>query len=62
MSHICDTDCGENVYRRLGYAFVNSQGKICKVYSPGKALWEGTIFPELNITISEYERGLYDGK
>ncbi|MGN0589738.1 MAG: spore coat associated protein CotJA, partial [Ruminiclostridium sp.] len=33
-----------------------------KVYPPDKALWRGTIFPELDISINEYERGLYDGK
>lgn len=46
----------------LGYGFVAMQGCISKVYSPQKALMVGTIFPELNITINEYERGLYDGK
>ena len=30
--------------------------------TPEKALERGTVFPELDISISEYERGLYDGK
>ncbi|HBH94330.1 MAG TPA: spore coat associated protein CotJA [Ruminococcaceae bacterium] len=47
---------------RLGYAYVPCQKCVGKVYSPERALKEGTIFPELNITIGEYERGLYDGK
>ena len=47
--------------KRPGYAFVPNQ-RMEKVYSPNKALKAGTIFPELNITIDEYERGLYNGK
>lgn len=46
---------------RLGYAYVPVQ-KLDKVYSPNNALKCGTIFPELNLTIDEYERGLYNGK
>lgn len=53
---------GENIKHRLGYGYVPFQRDIGKVYSPQKALTVGTIFPELNITIGEYERGLYDGK
>ncbi len=44
-----------------GYAWVTVQ-YLDKVYSPNKALKAGTIFPELNITIEEYERGLFNGK
>ena len=47
--------------RRVGYTFVPMQ-RMEKVYSPNKAMRAGTIFPELNITIDEYERGLYNGK
>ncbi|MGN1422781.1 MAG: spore coat associated protein CotJA [Oscillospiraceae bacterium] len=47
--------------RQPGYSYVPVQ-RMEKVYSPGKALKAGTIFPELNITIDEYERGLYNGK
>lgn len=55
--------CGERHEKfRPGYGFVPFQQGIGKVYSPQKALASGTIFPELNITIGEYERGLYDGK
>ncbi len=46
---------------RVGYAYVPVQ-MLDKVYSPNIALKAGTIFPELNITIDEYERGLYNGK
>lgn len=46
---------------RVGYAFVPFQ-RLNKVYTPTKALREGTIFPELNLTIEQYERGLYNGK
>lgn len=46
----------------LGYSFVSMQKCIGKVYSPQKAMSVGTIFPELNITINEYERGLFGGK
>ncbi len=48
-------------YKRVGYSYVPVQ-RMDKVYSPNKALKAGTIFPELNITIDEYERGLYNGK
>ncbi len=47
--------------QRVGYTYVPVQ-KLDKVYSPNNALKVGTIFPELNITIDEYERGLYNGK
>lgn len=47
---------------RPGYSYVPPQCGIGKVYSPQKAIVVGTIFPELNIPIGEYERGLFDGK
>ncbi len=45
----------------VGYANVPFQ-KLGKVYTPEKAVTRGTIFPELDIGIGEYERGIYDGK
>lgn len=45
----------------MGYAYVPKQ-RMDKIYSPSKALRAGTIFPELDITIDEYERGLFNGK
>mgnify|MGYP002772635428 CR=1 FL=1 len=48
-------------FTKPGYAYVPPQ-RMDKVYPPNKALQAGTIFPELNITIDEYERGLYNGK
>ncbi len=45
----------------VGYANVPFQ-KLGKVYTPEKAITRGTIFPELDIGIGEYERGIYDGK
>lgn len=58
-----DESWDERRYKvRPGYGYVPFQRGIGKVYSPQKALAVGTIFPELNITIGEYERGLYDGK
>ncbi|MCM1054367.1 MAG: spore coat associated protein CotJA [Bacteroides sp.] len=58
-----DTQCANICPRApLGYVFAAMQNGIGKVYSPQKALSVGTIFPELNITINEYERGLWDGK
>ncbi|MGN0686599.1 MAG: spore coat associated protein CotJA [Oscillospiraceae bacterium] len=47
--------------QKPGYTYVPVQ-HLDKVYSPNAALKAGTIFPELNITIEEYERGLWDGK
>lgn len=47
--------------KKPGYSYVPFQ-RMEKVYPPNKALKAGTIFPELNITIEEYERGLYNGK
>ncbi|MBQ3843223.1 MAG: spore coat associated protein CotJA [Ruminiclostridium sp.] len=46
---------------RVGYAYVPFQ-KLGRVYTPEKAMVQGTIFPELDICLGEYERGLYDGK
>ena len=56
-----DFDYKKENYKRVGYAYIPIQ-KLDKVYSPKTALKAGTIFPELNITIDEYERGLYNGK
>lgn len=50
-----------NPVRLPGYAYVPFQ-RMEKVYSPNKALKFGTIFPELNIPLEEYERGLFNGK
>ena len=47
--------------RNVGYTYVPWQ-RMEKVYPPNKALNAGTIFPELNITLEEYERGLFNGK
>lgn len=47
--------------KRPGYTYVPVQ-RMEKVYAPNKAMRAGTIFPELNITIDEYERGLFNGK
>ena len=48
-------------FKNVGYIYIPIQ-KLDKVYSPRVAIKAGTIFPELNITIEEYERGLYNGK
>ena len=53
-------NAGTAVFPRVGYAFVPVQ-QLGKVYNPKRALMEGTIFPELNITTSEYTRGIRDG-
>ena len=47
--------------RNVGYAYIPWQ-RMEKVYPPNKALNAGTIFPKLNITLEEYERGLFNGK
>ncbi|MBQ9383539.1 MAG: spore coat associated protein CotJA [Ruminiclostridium sp.] len=49
------------ITERPGYAYVPFQ-RIGRVYTPEKAMVQGTVFPELDIGIGEYERGLYDGK
>ena len=46
---------------RVGYAYVVPQ-TLGKVYPPKRALAEGTIFPELNIGIQDYTRGIWNGK
>ena len=51
-----DKECG-----RVGYAYVPFQ-RLGRVYTPERAMQQGTVFPELDICIGEYERGLYDGK
>ena len=55
-SYICEHD----KHRRIGYTYVPFQ-RLGKLYDPETALRAGTIFPELNITLDEYERGLYNG-
>lgn len=51
----------QEMTRRVGYAYVPVQ-KLNKLYTPCKALAQGTIFPELDITLDEYQRGIYCGK
>jgi hypothetical protein len=51
----------EIIKQSVGYAYIVPQ-KLSAVFAPKRALAEGTVFPELAITIAEYERGLYDGK
>lgn len=46
---------------RVGYTYVPNQ-RMERIYSPAKAMRAGTVFPELNITMDEYERGLFNGK
>ena len=48
-------------FTKHGYAYVPPP-RMDKEYPTNKALQAGTIFPELNITMDEYERGLYNGK
>lgn len=48
-------------HSKVGYAYVPFQ-RLGRVYTPEKAMAQGTIFPELDISIGEYERGIYDGK
>ncbi len=43
-----------------GYAYVPFQ-KAGRLYSPKEAMAAGTVFPDLDIGIGEYERGLYNG-
>lgn len=50
-----------NPMKKPGYSYVPNQ-RMEKVYPPNKALQAGTIFPELNLTLEEYERGLFNGK
>lgn len=39
----------------VGYAFVPYQ-MLDRTYAPAKALSEGTVFPELRLTMEEYGR------
>ena len=55
------TDNAQSCFIRVGYAYIPVQ-TLGKVYTPERAIIQGTIFPELDLTIGEYERGLYDGK
>lgn len=46
---------------KIGYAYVKDQ-IMESTYPPEKALADGTIFPQLNISAEEYQRGLYNGR
>ena len=56
-----DKDMSGFVTERVGYAYVPYQ-KLNRVYTPERAITQGTIFPELDLGIGDYERGIYDGK
>lgn len=56
----CENAETMNVKKKVGYAYAPFQ-RLGKLYDPETAMRAGTIFPELNITIDEYERGLYNG-
>ena len=49
-----------NAKKKPGYAYAPFH-RLGKLYDPETAMRAGTICPELNITIDEYERGLYNG-
>ena len=49
-----------HVKHRVGYAHIPFQ-TLGKLFPPEKALMAGTVFPQLDLTIEEYERGLYNG-
>lgn len=51
----------ESDNKRVGYAFVPIQ-RLGKVYQPAMALRAGTVFPELDIGLDEYTRGIWNGK
>ena len=57
----CMESYEHDMLKKPGYVYAPIQ-RMDKVYPPNKALKAGTIFPELNITLDEYERGLYNGK
>lgn len=57
----CENEMNRDCEQKVGYAYVPVQ-RIGKVYPPSAALQQGTVFPELNIGIEEYERGIWNGK
>ena len=57
----CENEMNRACEQKVGYAYVPVQ-RIGKVYPPSAALQQGTVFPELNIGIEEYERGIWNGK
>ena len=59
MHEECNMKSGKPM-KRTGYAYIPFQ-HMGKLYSPETAMAAGTVFPELNLTIEEYERGLYNG-
>lgn len=56
MKCSCEPEC-----KRVGYAYVPVQ-RLGKVYPPTTALQQGTVFPELDIGLDEYTRGIWNGK
>jgi len=56
MNYSCEPEC-----KRVGYAYVPVQ-RLGKVYPPATALQQGTVFPELDIGLDEYTRGIWNGK
>ena len=55
-----ESDGSIPVKKKAGYASPPFQ-RLGKLYDPETAMRAGTVFPELNITLDEYERGLYNG-
>lgn len=55
-----ESDGSIPVKKKAGYAYVPFQ-RLGKLYDPETAMRAGTVFPELNLTLDEYERGLYNG-
>lgn len=55
-----ESDGSIPVKKKAGYAYAPFQ-RLGKLYDPETAMRAGTVFPELNITLDEYERGLYNG-
>lgn len=55
-----ESDGSIPVKKKTGYAYAPFQ-QLGKLYDPETAMRAGTVFPELNITLDKYERGLYNG-
>lgn len=56
---MCDSS-NMNQTTKVGYAYVPVQ-MLTDTYDPAQALENGTVFPQLNIPLGSYERGMNMG-
>ncbi|MBQ7976047.1 MAG: spore coat associated protein CotJA [Clostridia bacterium] len=61
MENLTENTTSCTLCKCVGYGYVPIQ-TLGETYAPAKALMQGTIFPELDLTIEEYGKVCKEGR